>query len=56
MAEIFQVLNHTPFKAIDYNFPEEKMREKLSRRRAIDLLMGCHLRSSVTKMDMINAS
>jgi len=31
MAEIFQVLNHTPFKAIDYNYPEEKMREMLSK-------------------------
>jgi len=30
MAEMFQVLNHTPFKAIDYNFPEEKLREMLS--------------------------
>jgi len=29
MAEIFQVLNHTPFKAIGYNYPEEKMREML---------------------------
>jgi len=29
-AEIFQVLNHTPFKAISYNYPEEKMREMLS--------------------------
>ena len=30
MAEIFQVLNHTSFKAIGYNYPEEKMREMLS--------------------------
>ena len=27
---MFQVLNHTSFKAIDYNYPEEKLREMLS--------------------------
>jgi len=30
MEEIFQVLNRTPFKAIGYKFPEEKMREMLN--------------------------
>jgi len=30
MNEIYQLLNHTPFKAIGYRFPEEKMREMLN--------------------------
>jgi len=29
MGEIFQLLNHTPFKAIGYNYSEEKLREML---------------------------
>jgi len=29
LDEIFQVLNHTPFKAIGYNYSEEKLREML---------------------------
>jgi len=30
MAELYQLLNHTPFKAIGYNYPEEKMRALLN--------------------------
>jgi len=27
---VYQLLNHTPFKAIGYRFPEEEMREMLN--------------------------
>ena len=30
MSDIYQLLNHTPFKAIDYSYPEDKMREMLA--------------------------